>query len=84
MFFFLLNISSKDQTEFLPFIHGHSFWTATYINCILTFFFRKHWADLTQISCSVSIRINFIDMKFVLGHLIKMATMPIYGKTKYV
>ena len=27
---------------------------------------------------------NNINMIFVLGHLTKMATMPIYGKTKYV
>ena len=27
---------------------------------------------------------NNINMIFILGHLTKMATMPIYGKTKYV
>ena len=35
--------------------------------------------DINQLSV-----IFWMTLIFVLGHLTKMATMPIYGKTKYV
>ena len=45
---------------------------------------KVHALSECQVSYGVFSRKNNINMIFVLGHLTKMATMPKYGKTKYV
>ena len=57
---------------------------SAYQNLSCISFSQKHWADCTQISYRLYIRFNFIDITFVLGQLTKMATTPMYVKTKYV
>ena len=49
-----------------------------------------HFSEITGLQFELkfhmeySVEKNNINMIFVLGHLTKMATMPIHGKTKYV